>query len=340
MPNGLSLVPTSELQLLGTTLVDGSRVGFQDDYSVALGANPKLTGILQEYTGVGFDFLNSTYWNLTHATGEFSEPPANIPFSFALLPGLPINTSTGAYETMDSYYRNLIWNHIASNITLDGRLWELKPPPLNVTFPNRNYPFYPHAAVYSTGNSTTGITTITGDWMKQPGHSFCIPSNDYQWGFSLLMLFAFCIYTAVFACVLGALHWDYEWHSRASRYEHHNSVYRDALDLSSELRTQSGHYDVEGMSAKDIDDYVKQHKGAVRLDVDQLPLSRSEQRQNRRRKRKRSRKSSAAGFGRSKYHLVERVGTLLPAFMKGPTVREESMELRLTSTSEPVFEGT
>lgn len=242
--------------------------------------------------------------------------------SFALLPD-----AFGTTHSDDIFNYGQMSNLIKSNITLNERLWTLRPPLLNINS-SLSQSYDPSSWWYYTGN-----TTVNGEWIEQAGHSSCLPSDTYQWGFSSLMLFTFSIITIMFACVMAALHWNTEWHSRASHYKQHISIYRDALDLSSELRLQLGDENVEEMSAKEIDELVKKRRGAVRLDVDKLAPSRSEQR------RSRSRKDSAA-LGRSGYQLIERLSTSLPGIMKGPTVGEEEIALRPTSSKQPVFEGT
>ncbi|KAK5110408.1 hypothetical protein LTR85_001033 [Meristemomyces frigidus] len=214
-----------------------------------------------------------------------------------------------------------------SNLTLNGHLWVLQAPVLDIVY---DWTYLPAAELflYSAGNST-----ISGDWIQQKGHSQCIPSNRYHWGFSSLMLFSFCVATFLFACIVSVLHYSNERHSRASNYTQHFSLYRDALDLSLELRAL-GDGDVEKMSAKEVDDYVKRHKGLVHLETDLLLPSKVE--------RRHARPKRNGGHGRPVYRQIKRLGDSLPGLRKkkGTTIDEEEIALHTTGSSQPVFEGT
>lgn len=212
---------------------------------------------------------------------------------------------------------------VESNLTLDGHLWMLQSPTLDIEW--QDY-----------GNATSiwygpGNTTMSGEWIQETGHSSCLPSNTYQWGFSSLMLFCFCIATTVFVCVVVALRRNNERHSRASQYKQHFSLYRDVLDLASELHTL-GDEDIEEMSANEIEKYVTQHKGSVRLKIDELLPSASEQ-------RARSRKENVT-YGRAGFDHIKHILDSLPAFKNIPMVHEEEIALRSTPSTQHVFEGT
>ena len=248
---------------------------------------------------------------------SYALPPGS-PFSFELAPLKPGEASPNSSVWDFEYYQN----RTLSNITLQGKLWTLQPPPLEAFdleyVCSNGDTGYVNAVTYSIGN-----TTISCSWIEQPGHNFCLPSNKYQWGFSSLMLLTFCIITIVFASVLAALHWDAEWHGRTNHQSHYVSTYRDALDLSAELRTQLGDDDVEQMSAKDIEEKVKQHKGFMRVEVGHLSLSRSERYQGRFRRRR----VATSEHGDPEAHLIEELGVGSCGLKPGPGVVGESVEL-------------
>lgn len=220
-------------------------------------------------------------------------------------------------------------NRLESSFNTSGRVYTLPPPLLDISLSDG-----PDAVpLYSAGDNIT----VTREWMIAPGHSYCLPDDTYQWGFSFMMLFCFCIATALFVCVVAALHWNNEWRSRASRYKQHFSLYRDALDLSLELRAL-GDRDVENMSAKELDEYVKQCRGAVRLELDSLRVPSLEESSITDRIRR-------AAFRLSKpLQWMRRLAGLLPGFKKkekkDPAVAEEEMALWSKAPDQPVFEGT
>ncbi|KAI7331674.1 hypothetical protein KC315_g5014 [Hortaea werneckii] len=81
----------------------------------------------------------------------------------------------------------------------------------------------------------------------------CLPSKDYVWGFSSLMLFTFCILTILVLSLLIVLHYDAYWNSMADRYKLRISAFRDVLDLAEELRAHYGEAEVASMSAPELD---------------------------------------------------------------------------------------
>lgn len=89
--------------------------------------------------------------------------------------------------------------------------------------------------------------TYPGDSLAQIG--ICLPSKDYVWGFSSLMLFTFCMLTVVVLLLLVTLHYDVYCNSMADQYKMRISPYRDVLDLAEELRAHYGEAEVASMAA-------------------------------------------------------------------------------------------
>lgn len=64
--------------------------------------------------------------------------------------------------------------------------------------------------------------------------------------------------------------------SRADRYQYHHSKYRDILDLAEEIRNELGDEATE-MPPEQLKRQINTRTGRVRVDLEDLPLSRSEE---------------------------------------------------------------
>ncbi|KAI6843470.1 hypothetical protein KC340_g8260 [Hortaea werneckii] len=107
-------------------------------------------------------------------------------------------------------------------------------------------------------DSTTLFAVKDGDTMLYRGFELaadgkCLPSKDYVWGFSSLMLFTFCMLTILILLLLIVLHYDASCNSMADRYKLRTSAFRDVLDLAEELRAHYGEAEVASMSAPELD---------------------------------------------------------------------------------------
>ncbi|KAK5674035.1 hypothetical protein LTS10_013200 [Elasticomyces elasticus] len=121
-----------------------------------------------------------------------------------------------------------------------------------------------------------GNTEYNASWMSNSSNIFCQGSGSYRWGFSTELLLTFTFTTAVYIILVILLHWLAHIYSQADRYDYGVSVYRDVLDLAEELKVQLGD-EVQGMSARDLDERVNDAKGAIQLDVHDLSMSRREE---------------------------------------------------------------
>lgn len=103
----------------------------------------------------------------------------------------------------------------------------------------------------------------------------CLPSEDYIWGFSSLMLFTFCMITLVVLLLMMTLHYDAYFNSMADRYKLETSPYRDVLDLAGELRSQYGEDEAEAMTATALDKAMQTNPATAGLETETLHRSRA-----------------------------------------------------------------
>lgn len=97
----------------------------------------------------------------------------------------------------------------------------------------------------------------------------CQPGKTYQWGFSSLLLFIFSIFTAVYGMVVLRLNLGIWWHTSIHKQTLHFSIYRDILDLATEIKAELGNA-AEDMSAEQLDWRLHSKVGSVRLDKTDL----------------------------------------------------------------------
>lgn len=178
-----------------------------------------------------------------------------------------------------------ITNDVASNFSINGRSFSLAHP-LNISLQNATTdaivgntlgPFETTPGLfYAIGNFS-----VTQSWVQQ--NSYCVSLNEYQWGFSSLLLFTFCIFTILFTITLAVLHWELYCYSRSDRIDQPPSIYHDILELADELRSRLGN-DVEEMSVKELERRVKSYQGGLTVQSDKLPLSRKQERELRARR--------------------------------------------------------
>ncbi|KAI7483406.1 hypothetical protein KC351_g5183 [Hortaea werneckii] len=156
-----------------------------------------------------------------------------------------------------------------SVIHVRNTTYDLDPPVDLIT--NSVYPLYPdnHESDTFDGltarlrlppdpDSSTLFAMKDGDTALYSGSELaaegkCLPSKDYVWGFSSLMLFTFCMLTILILLLLIVLHYDAYCNSVADRYKLRISAFRDVLDLAEELRAHYGEAEVASMSAPELD---------------------------------------------------------------------------------------
>jgi len=152
-----------------------------------------------------------------------------------------------------------MWN-TTSSIVLAGKQWNLSNPALSL-ISNAD------TAVFFGGNSSISWSYITTN-------GTCQPTKTYEWGFSSLMLFSFCIVTCFVSILMLWLHYDAWWYSSADRYPLYISVYQDILDLADALRRHYGITELNSMPARTLQKTIKDHPWGVELETDDLLPSR------------------------------------------------------------------
>ncbi|KAI7202734.1 hypothetical protein KC316_g1783 [Hortaea werneckii] len=103
----------------------------------------------------------------------------------------------------------------------------------------------------------------------------CLPSKDYVWGFSSLMLFTFCMLTILILLLLIVLHYDAYCNSMADQYKLRISAFRDVLDLAEELRAHYGEAEVASMSAPELDNSMQTDPAMIGLETASLHKARA-----------------------------------------------------------------
>lgn len=152
----------------------------------------------------------------------------------------------------------------SSTILVGNTTYTLSPQPLNVAVSLGG-------TNYALEFRSYGDQALPTTYLEE--HTTCEPTARYHWGFSSELLFTFCIVSMLFAMIMLLLDAQAYWHGRADRQDVSANVYRDALDLSMELRAQHGEA-IEQMPAKEVIELVEKERGRIFLDVENLPQSR------------------------------------------------------------------
>jgi hypothetical protein len=118
-----------------------------------------------------------------------------------------------------------------------------------------------------------GTLFIQGAELAERG--ICLPSKEYVWGFSSLMLFTFCMLTVAVLLLLIVLHYDAYFNSMADRYKLQISPYRDVLDLAEELRAHYGETEVVSMPARELDKAMQRDPATTGLETANLHKTRA-----------------------------------------------------------------
>lgn len=199
----------------------------------------------------------------------------------------------------------IIFANLASHLTIDTKRWDLDAPPLTIGV--RTGIYYAmltdeilHRDAAGYWFPTTGVflqeefvyynytpqrsrmylfnnTHLDEDTIKRAGR--CVSEDQYQWGFSSLLLLTFCIFTIRFACALIVLQTDVYWNSRHDRVFQSHSLYADILYLAGELKTRFPSGNGESMpSPKGFGEEVEHSKERLCTETVDLPLSRWEER--------------------------------------------------------------
>jgi hypothetical protein len=214
---------------------------------------------------------------------------------------------------------------MTSTIVINGQLWELPAPPLDIRLSistdepdtitwgemQSSDEFWSRgvgAAVSSAFDSL--FFSLNGSSVRSTWYMFnetsleeeaikrdarCISDESYSWGFSSLLLLTFCINTIAFALALILLQTDVYWNSRHDRDRQSYSIYTDVLYLAEELKNTFGQdIDNHMQSPEAFDKKVEKWKQGLRLDIRELPPSRWQEWRRSRAKKRADRKAKTA----------------------------------------------
>ena len=148
----------------------------------------------------------------------------------------------------------------SSMFNIMGQVYHLNPPTLNITIGSSSYAYQ---------NQTYGFF-----WLND--HVSCQSNGStYQWGFSFLLLFIFCVFTMVWCLGMYAMWMDADQNSRVARSgQKPGGTFRSVIDLATAIREDLG--DGAGhLSNGELDKRLKRSKGGLNLSTDALPLSRA-----------------------------------------------------------------
>lgn len=166
----------------------------------------------------------------------------------------------------------------SSNLTLDSKTWHLNAPILGIWL--QTVPVPDCFLAFGITYFTLGNATLSRDYLSAT--SVCLPTDNYQWGFSAPAFLLLCTSTGLFLGLLTWLHGDVLLHSRADRYKYDISQYRDAADLVDEIETKGLGPWLQTSSAKRLKQQVERFEGMT-LDTSGLAPSRFEEWSTRRR---------------------------------------------------------
>lgn len=293
IPNG-NLVPTTALSQPDAVVVDGSRVGLSDDRVVFQSNESGLYNVLsaceRPFIPLGrlvvADLVldSNELWALpsfasVDTDDTFSDNSTEPPLwtftvtsqqttNDTLRPIACISICDTSVTDCPTYCSRLS----SSTILVGNTTYTLSPQPLNVAV-------LVAGTNYAANFRSYGDEALTTDYLET--HTTCEPTTRYRWGFSSLLLFTFCLVSMLFAAIILVLDAEAYWHGRANRLDVPANVYRDALDLSIELRAQHGD-EVEQMPAKELLELVERERGRMSVDVEDLPQSRGKLRRQER----------------------------------------------------------
>ena len=120
-------------------------------------------------------------------------------------------------------------------------------------------------------------TMMDPNWFKN--NSQCQVQKDYQWGFSSLLLFTFCIASIIYASVLAALHIDIWFSSQTNQSPVDFHLYRDILDFASEIQSNledAGMKKEADIPANDLAKVVDADSSGMSVSAYDYPSSRAQ----------------------------------------------------------------
>ncbi|KAK4901333.1 hypothetical protein LTR27_001891 [Elasticomyces elasticus] len=239
---------------------DGSRIGLQDRYLVKPG-DPNWT-VLHQYAQTIEGSLSYQFRSANDTLGcnnRWSGPPEDS----------QISNKSCVFFAAPLGEPEAVWSNLTLNRTGTLQTTTLSTP-LNMTGVVTNRYGSDFFFTTSVGVDQVGITL---DYLYK--NTKCLPTADYEWGFSSLLLFVFCVASILFFLVLQSMAWLVYDRSRSDRLRHPINVYQDAFDIVQELKdAYGGDLDAAGIKKK-----VRKEGTIVSLDLEGLPESRHTERQ-------------------------------------------------------------
>ncbi|EME83288.1 uncharacterized protein MYCFIDRAFT_174753 [Pseudocercospora fijiensis CIRAD86] len=197
-------------------VTDGSRVGLRDGYIIPQGGYANDKALMDcEFCIVSLSDIDYYAFISKDEIGPFAEKST----------AFPLNTTAYSADHTNPIYQI---EDRASSIRLDGKLWNLDRLSLNIV-PLPRKPWFYKDLVDSPEN------LVSLDMAR------CDATDQYQWGFSFLILFMFSIVNACAAAILYAIHLLTIFRNhviRLGRHEPH--VWRAVADLSVALGKITG----------------------------------------------------------------------------------------------------
>ncbi|KAK5693810.1 hypothetical protein LTR17_025013 [Elasticomyces elasticus] len=159
-----------------------------------------------------------------------------------------------------------------SNVTLiiptGHTTTHLHDPPLNISL--QESPSSNNVSLVAVGQSVMSYSFLAHN-VK------CIPSAEYKWGFSFLLLLTFCLTSLLYLAILQAMTWRLYEHSRSDRLEHPVNVYQAAVEIAQELSDHFGQPIAE-VDCSNVGSRLRCDGVSMTLDVKGLPDARHDQR--------------------------------------------------------------
>ncbi|KAK5709920.1 hypothetical protein LTR17_019368 [Elasticomyces elasticus] len=277
-----NLIPTTALAQPDAVVIDGSIIGLSDNRVVFQSNESSLFDSLVNYSRAlaslaSDENTNSTRPGTVQGFQDNSTNPAQWTFTVVYSDFLSYNSSGHDFHCSgvlgDKWRR--CWSFVNSSITIYNHTYTFQQP-LDVAISNGSHYgdaqdgrgiYIPDAVAYRS----YGEEALSTNYLQN--HTTCQPSTIYHWGFSSLLLFAFCVTSLVFATTISLLDTESYWHGRTDRLDVPANIYRDALDLSIELRARYGE-EVDEMPSTELLDLINQKPSEISLDLTHLPQNR------------------------------------------------------------------
>lgn len=246
-----ALIPYNDVQLLDYIIHDGWRIGLGGKHLV-LGSKRVPSSLLQSQMQCFDD--SCACLKQMDIFDQLNNLPldARIPLDYGP-PQCLATWEVVSYVVKYGYAPSMI----NSTFNLSGQLIDLTPPTLNVSAFWLPYPYPRQYGNRSSNPLDSGSVfsfagfddyqaaqwgynnaTYNRDYLKTNG--LCLPDQTYQWGFSYLLLFIFCIIQFVWSFGMYIMWTDAYLSSRYHRAGRDMGLYRAVLDFSRTIEKNLG----------------------------------------------------------------------------------------------------